>query len=86
MAAETGCRLTGLDIEETAVTAAKKRAVEMKLAEKASFDVGDCSRALPYAARSIDVLACIDAILHLGDRGAAFAEWHRLLTDGVVSS
>lgn len=82
IAATTGGRLTGVDIEEAAIEQAKILAADAHLPDKATFLVADCSQPLPFGPGEFDVISCIDAIIHLTDRRTVFADWFRLLAPG----
>lgn len=82
IAAATGCRLTGVDIEEAAIEQAKILAEEAHLPDKATFLVADCSQPLPFKQGEFDVISCMDAIIHLADRRTVFTDWFRLLAPG----
>jgi len=82
IAAATGCRLTGVDIEKGAVEHAKALAAAAHLPLSATFVVADCSQQLPFQNGEFDVISCIDAIIHLESRRAVFADWFRLLRPG----
>ena len=76
---QTGCRLTGVDIEVTAIERAGRQAMAQGLSHQARFEIADCSTRLPYPDGAFDVIVCIDAVLHLKDRFAAISDWERLL-------
>ena len=82
LVAATGCTLTGIDREASAIEQAQRLASERGLSDKARFVAGDCRDRLPFEDGSFDVVVCIDAILHLGDRFATLADWGRLLCPG----
>ena len=82
IAAATGCRLTGVDIEEAAIEHAKALAAAAHLPLGATFVVADCSQQLPFDQGEFDVISCIDAIIHLASRREVFADWFRLLMPG----
>lgn len=48
IAAATGCRLTGVDIEEAAIGRARALAAAVHLPHGATFVVADCSQHLPF--------------------------------------
>jgi RimJ/RimL family protein N-acetyltransferase/SAM-dependent methyltransferase len=81
-AAETGCRVTGVDNHVTAVEVATKVASERGLADRMRFVQADASRPLPFADASFDAVTCIDAIHHFPDRHRVLAEWRRVLRPG----
>ena len=82
LVAATGCTLTSIDREASAIEPAQRLASERGLSDKARFVAGDCRDRLPFEDGSFDVVVCIDAILHLGDRFATLADWGRLLCPG----
>jgi SAM-dependent methyltransferase len=82
IAARTGCRLTGLDVEPAGIHEARGRAAALGLQDRVKFEVADCGAALPQENEAYDVVVCIDAVLHLRDRQAAFSEWFRVLRPG----
>jgi ubiquinone/menaquinone biosynthesis C-methylase UbiE len=79
---ETGCQLTGIDINENGVLNATKLAHEQALSEKMQFLRVDASEALPFPEASFDVVICIDSINHLKDRPKLLQEFHRVLKKG----
>lgn len=76
---QTGCRLTGVDVEVTGIERAGQQAMAQGLSHRARFEIADCSERLPYPDGAFDVVVCIDAVLHLKDRFAALVDWARLL-------
>jgi 2-polyprenyl-3-methyl-5-hydroxy-6-metoxy-1,4-benzoquinol methylase len=76
---QTGCRLTGVDIEAAGIERAGQQAIAQGLSQLAGFEIADCSEPLPYPDETFDVIICIDAVLHLKDRFATLADWCRLL-------
>jgi SAM-dependent methyltransferase len=82
IAASTGCKLTGVDIEPHAIQEARQRSEGMQLAGQVEFIVADGSQPLPFDGATFDILVCIDAVLHLKDRFDALADWYRLLKPG----
>jgi SAM-dependent methyltransferase len=78
----TGCRLTGVDLNEAGIVHARSQASARGLADRATFAVLDCSGSLPFEGASFDAVLCIDAVSHLPDRFGALREWARLLRHG----
>lgn len=82
IAANTQIHLTGFDIEDHAVAEAERRAAELGCADRTTFIQADCSATLPLEDDTFDLLTCIDALLHLGDRAARLSDWARTLKPG----
>jgi len=82
LVAATGCTLTGIDKEPSGIERAQRLAAERGLSDKARFVTGDCRNRLPFGDEAFDVVVCIDAVLHLGDRLATLADWTRVLRPG----
>jgi SAM-dependent methyltransferase len=78
----TGCQITGVDIEPTAIEHANAEARARGLADHSTFAVVDCSGRLAFEDGAFDAVLCIDAISHLPDRFVTLAEWARLLVRG----
>ena len=84
IAAATGCTVDGVDIHENAIDEARSAALERGFPSRATFQVHDASRALPFDAATFDALICIDAVNHLPDRPSILGEWARVLKPGGV--
>ncbi|HSJ65884.1 MAG TPA: methyltransferase domain-containing protein, partial [Gemmatimonadaceae bacterium] len=78
----TGCAVHGIDIHEQGISSATDAARDADLAGRATFQLADASRPLPFEEGAFDALICIDAINHLPDRQAVFREWARVLRPG----
>jgi SAM-dependent methyltransferase len=74
---------TGFDVEQPVIEAALQRASTRGLAQRASFIQGPPGP-LPFADRSFDVVFSKDALLHVPDKDALFAEIFRVLKPGGV--
>jgi SAM-dependent methyltransferase len=79
LVASTGCMLTGIDSEAFGIERAQRLAAERGLSEKTCFVTGDCRNRLPFGDQAFDLVVCVDAVLHLGDRFARIADWARVL-------
>jgi SAM-dependent methyltransferase len=77
LADRTGCRVTGIDANESGVATARKLATD-----RLSFTVADATARLPFEDSTFDGLLCIDSMNHFPDRLAVFREWHRVLRPG----
>lgn len=73
----------GFDVERPVVEAARRRAKAQGLTERASFVQAPPGR-LPFADASFDVVFSKDALLHVPDKDALFAEIFRVLKPGGV--
>jgi len=77
-----GCHVTGLDIDENGIGAAREMAQARGLQSRAKFERVDASQPLPFPNASFDALISIDAMNHLSHRVEVFAEWLRVLRPG----
>ncbi len=80
--AETGCRVTGVDISEPGIRAAETLARESGLQEKVTFRLADVCQPLAFDDEAFDAIVCMDVLCHLRDRGRLFKDWHRVLRIG----
>ena len=84
IASRTGCSVLGIDTHADAISEARSAAVELGLTARATFDLVDASKRLPFEDASFDALICIDAINHLPNRAAVMADWARVLKPGAT--
>jgi len=82
LARATGCRVTGIDANESGVATATQMAARSGDARRVRFSVADATAALPFDNDSFDGLLCIDSMNHFPDRLAVLREWHRILRVG----
>jgi SAM-dependent methyltransferase len=82
VAQRVGCAVCGIDIHADGVASATSAARDAGLASRATFQVVDASRSLPFPDGTFDAVLCIDAINHLPDRRATLREWARVLRRG----
>ena len=82
MALETGARSIGVDLVPHAIEAARRRAQELGVTERATFHVADARRALPFPDASFDALFCNDSFNHFPRRAEVLREWRRVLRPG----
>jgi len=82
LAAERGCRVTGVDINEHGVRNAAALAQARGVADRVRFETVDASRPLPFAGGTFDAVISNDAMCHIADRPAVLREWHRVLKPG----
>ncbi len=77
-----GCRVTGIDANETGVATAAQRAANSNQADRVTFTVADANSRLPFVDDSFDAILCIDSMNHFPDRLKVFQEWRRILRPG----
>ncbi|MCA1581655.1 MAG: methyltransferase domain-containing protein [Acidobacteria bacterium] len=75
----TGCRVTGIDANESAVAVASQAAARTGASERVRFRLADATSRLPFDDESFDGLLCMDAMNHFPQRLAVFREWRRVL-------
>lgn len=82
IARETGCSVTGVDLHEQGVAAARDEARTRGLEDRTSFYQADAGKRMEFDDASFDALVCVDAINHLPDRESVLREWRRLVKPG----
>ena len=75
--------VTGFDVEGPVIAAARNRATQRGLSDRADF-VHGAPGPLPFADASFDVVFSKDALLHVPDKDALFREIFRVLKPGGV--
>ena len=73
--------IVGFDVEQPVIDVAKARARDAGLAGRATFVRGNPGP-LPFPDRSFDVVFSKDAMIHIADKEALFAEVYRVLRPG----
>ena len=74
-----GCTVTGINLSRLQLEIADKRALNADLDDRVSYRYADCSRSLPFADASVDVVVNIESARHYSDRGRFLREVHRIL-------
>jgi SAM-dependent methyltransferase len=82
LARSTGCRVTGIDANESGVANATEMAARSGDSDRVRFRVADANASLPFDEDSFDALLCMDSMNHFPDRLAVFREWRRVLRPG----
>jgi SAM-dependent methyltransferase len=82
LAAGTGCRVVGLDIEPAGIAHARATAEERGLADRARFRIADCGGRLPFGDAGFTAVLCADAVSSLPERAGTIREWARVLRPG----
>ncbi len=80
LAAATGCRITGVDINEGGVRNGERLAALRGVADSVLFQRADASQSLPFPACDFSAVVSNDAICHVPNRLDAPRDWHRLVT------
>jgi ubiquinone/menaquinone biosynthesis C-methylase UbiE len=78
VAAQTGARLTGVDVAASAVAAAVQRGRSLGLTARSEFVLGTFE-SMPLDSGSVDAVMSIDALLFAPDKQAALGELARVL-------
>lgn len=73
-----GCRVTGIDVNEEAITTAKQTASTR--GGDMQFVLADMNKPLPFEEEAFTGILCNDSMNHFADRLAVLREWHRVLT------
>ena len=77
-----GCRVTGIDINESGIAAAQKLSETHGLQERIRFHRVDVSNRTPFDDATFDAIFSIDAMNHFENREELLREWWRLLRPG----
>ena len=78
----TGCRVTGVDINESGIATARAAAVRAATGDRVRFERATADEPLPFADASFDALLCIDSMNHFPDRARVLRDWCRVLRPG----
>jgi SAM-dependent methyltransferase len=82
LANHLGCRVTGIDANESGVATAAQRAANLNQADRVAFTVADANSRLPFGDDSFNAILCIDSMNHFPIRLKVFQEWRRVLRPG----
>jgi SAM-dependent methyltransferase len=82
LAGQTGCRVTGVDVNPNGVATANQAAGRHIAGSRATFEVADVTAPLPFADHQFDALLCIDSMNHFPNRLDTLREWRRVLKPG----
>jgi SAM-dependent methyltransferase len=77
-----GCRVMGIDVNESGIERAKKLAVEVKLDGQVSFERCDASQPLRFAEETFDAVFSNDVLCHIPGREGVLREIWRVLKRG----
>jgi SAM-dependent methyltransferase len=79
LAAQRGCRVTGVDINANGVANARRLAHARGRADRVTFEVVDAGKPLRFDADSFDAVISNDAMCHIAGRLAVLRDWRRVL-------
>ena len=82
LAQRHGCTVEGVNISRAQLGLAERKARDAGLDDRISFAYADCSRHLPFADDSVDVVVNIESACHYSDRGQFLREVRRILKPG----
>lgn len=82
LAEKTGCLITGIDIHQHGITAARAQAAARGMTARSDLRIANAAEQLPFEDGEFDAITCIDAIIHLPDRSRVLSEWKRVLKKG----
>ena len=82
------CKVTGVNLSKTQLEIAGSKAVNADLGNRIDFVYANCSRSLPFADSSVDVVVNIESARHYSDRRRFLHEVYRILKPGgsIVAS
>lgn len=78
----TGCTVVGVDNAKGGIDTASRLAQEDGIQDRATFQVADAGKRLPFEDASFDGILSIDAIVLLPGRSDVVRDWARLLRPG----
>ena len=76
-----GCRVTGIDLTQEYVDAARLLTGKIGLDDRVTFDCGDATR-LPYEDGAFDMAWALNVTMNIEDRAGFYAEVRRILAPG----
>ncbi len=82
LAAEFGCHVTGVDLSEEFVEAARVLSARVGLAERVDFHYGDALN-LPFESNRFDAAVMIHVTMNIADKNGLFSEAARVLKGGA---
>src|SRR5215467_4454997 len=82
VAAATGCRVLGVDVNEPGIANANRLAAEENLAERVRFEQCDASEPLRFDDAAFDAVFSNDVLCHIPGRARLLGELYRVLKPG----
>lgn len=77
-----GCRVTGVDINPHGIRNAERLASARKVQDRATFQVIDAGKPLPFVDGTFDAVVSNDAMCHIPNRLDVLRDWRRVLRRG----
>jgi SAM-dependent methyltransferase len=78
LSAETGCQVTGVDINERGIRNGERLAALRGIAERVRFHCLDAGQPLPFPDATFSAVVSNDAICHIPNRLGVLRDWYRL--------
>lgn len=82
LAANRGCRITGVDINTNGVENGRRLAEARGLVDRVGFKAVDAGKPLPFGDATFDAVVSNDAMCHIAARLDVLDEWRRVLRPG----
>ena len=82
IARQSGCRVTGLDIDEQGVSRARSLALENGLSDHCRFEIHDAGNPFEFTDCKFDLVYAIDSVFHIPRRNEFLLEAMRILKPG----
>ncbi|MCY3750961.1 MAG: methyltransferase domain-containing protein [Gammaproteobacteria bacterium] len=82
LAKTRGCTVTGINLSRLQLEMADKKVNAAGLDNLVRFEYADCSRSLPFADNSVDVVVNVESARHYGNRERFLHEVKRILKPG----
>ena len=82
LAAQRGCRVTGVDLNEHGIHNGERLAAQRGLSDRVRFQRVDAAKPLPFAPASFDAVISNDAMCHIANRLDVLRDWSRVVRPG----
>ena len=81
LAEEVGCKIVGVDANESGITNANRLAAERRLDKRLTFRHCDVSSGLPFESEGFDAVFANDVLCHIPARESLLREMYRVLKE-----
>jgi SAM-dependent methyltransferase len=82
LAAQRGCHVTGVDINEHGVENGRRLAHDRGIGDRVHFETIDAGKPLPFSAGMFDAVLSNDAMCHIANRLDVLRDWRRVVRPG----